>query len=120
MRKRIKARARAKQKLIKAVIFTMALSIPAVVASVPNANKVSNDTALYQNLQELRISKESSIDFDKDIERLSAQEKSHRKALPLRVSAPMERVMKSPYKPSKSLNKKIESRRNADSKLDSL
>ncbi len=115
MKKRIKR----KQNLVRAVIFTMIAGLPAVVASVPKST-TKNDAALYQNLQELRISKESSIDFDKDIERLSAQEKSHRRALPLRVSAPMERVMKSPYKPSKSLKTKIESRRNADSKLESL
>ena len=106
-----------RENIVRAVIFTMIAGLPAVVASVP---KSKNDSALYQNLQELRITKESGIDFDQDIERLSAQEKSHRRALPLRVSAPMERVMKSPYKPSKSLKSKIESRRNSDSNSDRL
>ena len=92
--------------LIRITGVAMLAGLSASVASVPHTSQITNDTAIYQNLHEIRISKEKSLDFDGDIERLSAQEKSHRRALPVRVSAPMERVMKSSYKPSASLSKK--------------
>ena len=66
-----------------------------VLASVP---RNESDTAIYQNLHEIKVTKVKSINFDSDIQRLSAEEKSHREALPLRLSAPMERVMKTPYR----------------------
>ncbi len=68
-----------------------------VLASVP---RNENETAIYQNLHEIKVTKVKSINFDSDIQRLSAEEKSHREALPLRISAPMERVMKTPYRSS--------------------
>lgn len=69
-----------------------------VLASVPRSNEVSSDTAIYQNLHEIKVTKAKSINFDSDISRLSAQEKLHREALPLRISAPMDRVMSTPYR----------------------
>ena len=92
--------------LIRMTVIAMVAGLSASIASVPRGNQITNDTAIYQNLHEIRISKEKSLDFDGDIERLSAQEKSHRRALPVRVSAPMERVMKTSYKPSASLAKR--------------
>lgn len=86
--------------LYRMIVMGMLAGLSGSIASVPNTQQISNDTAIYQNLHEIRVKKEATADFDADIERLSAQEKSHRKALPLRVSAPMERVMKSSYKPS--------------------
>ncbi len=100
-------------KLLKTLTFVMVAGIPAVVASVPRTDAVTNDASLYQNLHEIRVAKEKNIDFDSDIERLSAQEKSHRKALPLRVSAPMDRVMKTAYTPSKSLSDRVSGIRKA-------
>lgn len=97
---------KSKRKLLKAATLLMAAGIPAAFASVPRSAEIANDTAIYQNLHEIRISKEKSLDFDSDIERLSGQEKLHRKALPLRVSAPMERVMKTSYRPSPAVGGK--------------
>lgn len=72
--------------------------LPMVLASVPRSKGISSDTAIYQNLHEIKVTKAKSINFDADIARLSAQEKSHREPLPLRISAPMNRVMQTPYR----------------------
>jgi hypothetical protein len=85
-----------KRKTVRAVILIALSGLPMVLASVPRHR--DNDTAIYQNLREIRVSKVKSINFDSDIQRLSAQEKSHREALPLRISAPMDRVMTTPYR----------------------
>lgn len=70
-----------------------------VLASVPRSStNDSSDTAIYQDLHEIKVTKAKSLSFDSDIARLSAQEKSHREALPLRISAPMDRVMSTPYR----------------------
>ena len=68
-----------------------------VLASVPRSNEIANDTAIYQNLHEIKLTQIKNINFDSDLARLSAQEKSHREALPLRISAPMGRVINTPY-----------------------
>lgn len=92
---------------MKTLMFAiLALTAVTAKASVPGASEITNDTSVYKNLHEIRISKESSLNFDGDIEKLSAQEKSHRRALPVRLSAPMDRVMKTSYKPSASLKAK--------------
>ena len=70
------------------------------IASVPRHNDASQDKGVYKNLHEVKVEKEKQITFNNDIEKLSAQEKSHRRPLPLRVSRPMERVMKTSYKPA--------------------
>jgi hypothetical protein len=92
-----------KNNLLKLITLVGLSGIPMVVASVPRSgsvsNDISNDTAIYQNLHEIKIKKVKSLDFDSDIDHLSAQEKSHREALPMRISAPMDRVMSTPYKP---------------------
>ena len=98
---------KSKRKLLKTAALLMVAGVPAALASVPRSAEIANDTAIYQNLHEIRISKEKSLDFDSDIERLSGQEKLHRKALPLRVSAPMERVMNTSYRPSPAVGGKV-------------
>lgn len=95
------------KRLMKTVSLFMVSMVPAVLANVPKSTSISDDTAVYNNIQEIRVKKEKSLDFDSDIERLSAQEKSHRRALPLRVAAPMDRVMKTSYQPSKSLSERV-------------
>jgi hypothetical protein len=79
--------------------------VPAVLANVPRSSEIANDTAIYQNLHEIKVTHAKSLSFDGDIARLSAQEKSHREALPLRISAPMERVMTTPYRSSGTTHK---------------
>lgn len=87
--------------------FTLALiaGSSVVLASVPKAHEITNDTAIYQNLHEVRLTpvKYSDLDakIDSDFEKLSATEKQHRnRVMPLRISAPMDRVMKVHYTPS--------------------
>ena len=88
-----------KKNLLKTVALVSIAGMPMVLASVPRSGQeVTNDTAIYQNLHEINIAKVKSVDFDSDIARLSAQEKSHR--MPLQISAPMERVMSRPYSPT--------------------
>jgi hypothetical protein len=81
-----------------AIALVTVAGLPMVLASVPRSNEIANDTAIYQNLHEIKVTKTKSLNFDSDLERLSAQEKSHREALPLRISAPMDRVMTTPYR----------------------
>lgn len=87
-----------KRNLLRTVALVTIAGVPMVLASVPRSNEIANDTAIYQNLHEIKVNKVKSINFDSDINRLSAQEKEHREALPLRISAPMNRVMTTPYR----------------------
>lgn len=90
-----------KRDLLKRVVLVAVAGAPMVLAAVPRSSeRITNDAAIYQNLHEIRVAKVKAIDFDSDIARLSAQEKSHR--LPLQISSPMDRVMRSKYKPSHS------------------
>lgn len=87
-----------KQNLIRAIALVTIAGAPVVLANVPRSAEITNDTAIYQNLHEIRVNRIKTINFDGDIDRLSAQEKSHHEALPLRLSAPMKRVMSTPYR----------------------
>lgn len=95
-----------KQNVIRVAAVVMLAGLPMVLASVPRSSEIANDTAIYQNLHEIRVSKTKSLNFDSDIARLSAQEKEHRERLPLRISAPMERINKTPYRPSEFRHKR--------------
>jgi hypothetical protein len=77
--------------------------LPMVLANVPR-ERITNDTSIYQNLHEIKISKTEHVNFDSDIEKLSGQEKKYREGLPLRISAPMERVRATPYRAGKKAN----------------
>ncbi len=90
-----------KQKLMYTITLAVVIAVPTVLASVPRKpGSSTNEAALYQNLHEIKVAKLKTLDFDTDIQKLSAQEKQHREDLPARITAPMERVMKSGYKPS--------------------
>ena len=108
-----------RRQLLAFALVTVA-GLPMVLASVPRdrgSNDISNDTAIYQNLHEIKVTKAKTINFDSDIQRLSAQEKSHREALPLRISAPMDRVMTTPYRAgSYSKKKAVRARYSRDAK----
>jgi len=86
-----------KRRQLMIFALVMIAGLPMVLASVPRSD-LTNDTAIYQDLHEIKLTKARSINFDSDIDRLSAQEKSHREALPMRISAPMSRVMQTPYR----------------------
>jgi len=89
----------------KNLILALVVGTPMVVASVPKSREISNDTSIYQNLREVRLSpvKHTALEarIDAGVEKPSATEKQHRtRVLPMRVSGPMDRVMKTPYSPS--------------------
>ena len=70
------------------------VSVSAVMASVPK--NVTDDTALYQNLSEIKVKRQAALNFDGDIARLSSLENKYREKLP-QVRAPMERISKQKY-----------------------
>lgn len=90
-----------RKNLLRAVALASIAGVPMVLASVPRSSEIANDTAIYQNLHEIPVRKIKALNFDGDIQRLSAQEKAHREVLPARLSAPMERVMSAPYRAGK-------------------
>jgi hypothetical protein len=73
-------------------------------AAVPTRTQITDDTALYQKLSEIKISKEMMNDYDSDITRLSKIEGRYRENLPLsqqeRFKAPMIRILKKKYVPT--------------------
>jgi hypothetical protein len=80
-------------------IFVVSLAVglttlSLALGSVPS--KVTDDTALYQNLSEIRMPKEDQPNFDIDITRLSKLEGRYAEHLPP-LSGPMARVAKQKY-----------------------
>src|SRR5690349_19219136 len=75
-------------------------------ASVPSTkSRITDDTAIYQRLSEIRVRKEAKIDFDTDINRLSHLEGRYQEKLPSlsqhpRLKAPLQRVAQEKYRPS--------------------
>lgn len=98
-----------KRRHLMAFALVTVAGLPVVVASVPRSSE--NDTAIYTNLHEIKVQKVKSLSFDSDLDRLSAQEKKHREALPARISAPMERVMNTPYRAGTYSKKPVRSQR---------
>jgi hypothetical protein len=69
--------------------------------------KVTDDTAIYQKMSEIRVRKEAKIDFDSDIGRLARlEDRYHEKLPPLahhaRLKKPIQRVARQKYKPTGS------------------
>jgi hypothetical protein len=62
------------------------------LASVPKANRVTDDTAIYQNMSEIRVQKQADLDFDGDIARLSAIEERYHEELPSLSESPRARA----------------------------
>jgi hypothetical protein len=79
------------------------LTISGAFASVPK--HVTNDTALYQNLSEIRAQRQKELNFDRDIAQLASSESRYREKLPVssnaRVSSPMKRISAQKYQYSK-------------------
>ena len=75
---------------VTAGIVSLSLSF----ASVPT--RVTDDTAIYQKLSEIRISKEAQINFDSDLSRLSQMENHYQERLPA-LRAPMKRISQQKY-----------------------
>lgn len=85
-------------------ITALSLSMGAVAPGSVFKGRVTDDTALYQSLSEIRVKKEAKLDFDGDIARLSRSERAYREKLPrlsnsqkARLSAPMQRVERMKY-----------------------
>jgi hypothetical protein len=89
---------------IGTVIGFVALSI--AIASVPNRSRITDDTAIYQKLSEIKVPRESSPNFDSDIQHLSSLETRYREKPPLaqnpRIRGPLNRLSKKPYRYSSS------------------
>ncbi len=83
-----------------AAIGFVILSI--ALASVPKRSRITDDTAIYQQLSEIKVPREGSPNFDSDIQRLSQIESRYREKPPLsahsRIQAPLERVSKRSYR----------------------
>jgi hypothetical protein len=79
------------------------------IASVPLHRAVKDDTAIYQNLSEIRVEKQGRPNFDQDIQKLSQLEDNYQERLPSlaehpRLKGPMKRVSQQKYSPSKKLS----------------
>lgn len=72
-------------------IATASLSI--AFASVPSRTRVTDDTALYQNISEIHVKHEGKVDFDSDIERLSRIEPRYQE----RLGNPSKRIQAQKY-----------------------
>lgn len=77
--------------LIGATILSIAFG------SVPKKGQITDDSAIYQNLSDIRVPKAPKIDFDADIARLNQMEDRYKEKLPS-LKAPMERVAKQKYR----------------------
>lgn len=51
-------------------------------ASIPAGSRMTDDTAIYQNLSEIHVKKEAKLDFDADIGHLAQIEGQFRERLP--------------------------------------
>src|SRR5579884_2151709 len=77
------------------------------LANVPAPHSVvTDDTAIYQKLSDIRVSKEGKVDVDAELSRLESEESRFRENLPsahpvARLRAPMQRIAAQKYKPSR-------------------
>jgi hypothetical protein len=65
--------------------------------------EVTDDTALYQNLSEIRVQKQGPMNFDRDIQELAAMAPRYKEKLPsadLRVSGAIKRTAAQKYAPA--------------------
>ena len=71
------------------------------MGAVPS--RVTDDTAIYQSLSEIKAPREAHINFDADIQHLSSLESRYREKLPSvasdpRLSGPMKRISAQKYR----------------------
>jgi hypothetical protein len=71
--------------------------------AVPAKSHLTDDTAIYQKVSEIKVPKASAPDFDADIDRLSAIEGQYKENLPkieahYRLVRPMQRVAAQKYR----------------------
>jgi hypothetical protein len=70
------------------------------MGSVPSRSRITDDTAIYQNLSEIRVKREGRRNFDRDIKQLVALEDQYREKLPRlnSLNGPMKRISAQGYK----------------------
>jgi hypothetical protein len=80
-------------------------SLSIALGSVPSTTPmhVTDDTAIYQRLSEIKVPREARPNFDSDVERLSDLEPRYRENLPSvirdpRLAGPMKRIAKQGYR----------------------
>lgn len=93
-----------KRMLICSAVFGLT-TVSLALGSVPK--NVTNDTALYQEVSQIKVSPQKELSFDSDISRLANLEQKYQERLPLlnrrsRLSAPEYRIKNRKYKYSKS------------------
>ncbi|MCM2278234.1 MAG: hypothetical protein NDJ89_09180 [Oligoflexia bacterium] len=94
------------QKFKKAWYFSCGLLVGATTLSLSFGSvprQVTDDTALYQKLSEIRVAKAAQPDFDRDLSRLSAAESRYSENLPplgakTRISGPAQRISQQKYR----------------------
>ncbi|MGK5084541.1 hypothetical protein WDW37_14695 [Bdellovibrionota bacterium FG-1] len=86
------------------VISLTSLSIArGAVPSSVRQMRVTDDTAIYERLSEIKAGREAKPDFDGDLKRLSNIQPHYREKLPSRLASPMKRIAAKQYR--YSLNK---------------
>jgi hypothetical protein len=82
------------------VIGLTALSI--AFASTAKHGSITDDTALYDSLSEIRVPRQGKINFDEDIAKLSRMEAKYEEPLPggksARVNRPSQRISQQKYR----------------------
>lgn len=74
--------------------MALSLSLASVRPGSVFQDRVTDDTALYQELSEIRSPKHAKIDFDSDIAHLTKREKRYREKLPKLSQAQASRLVK--------------------------
>ena len=88
-------------------------SLSLALGSVPSSRMhVTDDTAIYQRLSEIKVARETRPNFDGDIARLSDLEPRYREKLPsvasdLRLAGPMKRISSQGYRYSGQVKKSV-------------
>jgi hypothetical protein len=95
---------------MRSMIFVCGIALGAVSfglarGSVPS--KVTDDTAIYQNLSEIQVQKQQKPSFDQDIDRLAKMERRYQERLPnlkdnAKLQSPMKRISAQSYRYSGS------------------
>lgn len=85
-------------------VMTGLASLSVALGAVPTRRSViTDDTALYQKLSEIRAARQAKPDFDADIAHLANLESRYREKLPKlardpRVAGPMKRISQQRYR----------------------
>lgn len=92
-----------KLKLFGSGLLVGLTTLSIALASVPRAGRVTDDTAIYQKLSEIRVAKEADLNFDGDLARLRQLEGRYDEKLPRlasdpRLAGPMNRIAQQKYK----------------------